>query len=142
MRELLRNPHLHLSHDPETGIVWMVRSGLAFDSIVELRSAHQPIVAALDALGREGKCLLVDTRLAPPRDDPEFEDTLRPIRGRIMRDFVRVAVLTRTVIGQLQVQRQARESSEQMGVFNLESEAIDYLRRGIDSRRIPPRQKG
>ena len=127
MLELLRNPHLHLKHDPATRIVWMVRSARPYESVAEMRQAHAAIPAALDDLGRRGRRLLVDTRLAPPRDDADFEAALKPIRARITRDFDRVAVLTRTVIGQLQVQRQARESEEQIGVFATEREAIAYL---------------
>lgn len=105
----------------------MVRSARPYESVAEMRQAHAAIPAALDDLGRRGRRLLVDTRLAPPRDDADFEAALKPIRARITRDFDRVAVLTRTVIGQLQVQRQARESEEQIGVFATEREAIAYL---------------
>ncbi len=140
MKELLRNPHLLLTYDAGTGVVRMARTARPYESIAEMRAAHGGIAGALDDLGREGKTLLVDTRLAPPRNDDAFEDALRPIRARITRGFARVAVLAQTVIGQLQVQRQARESEHRLAVFTAEQDAIAYLRDGVDLQRIPPRQ--
>jgi hypothetical protein len=141
MKELVKNPFVHLTYDETTSIVRMVRSAVPFRSAEELRNGLQPVPAALDTLGRDGKYLLVDTRLAIARDDAEFEVALRPMRARITRNFERVAVLTQTVIGQLQVQRQARESGEQAFVFTSEEEATAYLREGVDSRRMGPRSK-
>lgn len=139
MRELYRNPHVHVAYDPDTRVVWMVRSSLPLSGAAELLSTHDPIPRLLDTLGREHKSLLVDTRLAPPRNDPEFEAALRLLIFRITRDFVKVAVLTKTVVGQLQVQRQVRESGKITGVFASEEEAVAYLRAEPESRRTSPK---
>lgn len=117
----------------------MIRSAVPFDTIDDLHATHDAIPRVLDTLGREQKALLVDTRAAPPRNDPAFEAALRQLRFRITRGFRRVAVLTKSAVGQLQVQRQAREANEDMGVFASEEEAMAYLRGGPESRRPPPK---
>ncbi|MBK8251423.1 MAG: hypothetical protein IPK82_01985 [Polyangiaceae bacterium] len=138
VQELVRNAHVRVKFDPQTGLVRMVRTSTPIDTNEQLFESHVPIVTALDLIGREGKTLLIDTRLAPPRNDPEFEAALRPLRVRIARGFLRVAVVTRTATGQLQVQRQTRESGDDIRVFMSEEDAIAYLKGRLDSRRPPP----
>lgn len=138
MQELARNVHFRVKYDPKTGLVRMVRTSTPFDTNEQLFESHAPIVIALDAIGREGKTLLLDIRLAPPRNDPEFENALRPLLSRIVRGFLRVAVVTRTATGQLQVQRQVREAGDDIRVFMSEDDAIGYLKGRLDSRRPPP----
>lgn len=141
MKELFSNAHVRVEYDGETRIVWMIRSALPLSGAAELVATHDAIPRVLDTLGREGKALLVDTRLAPPRNDPEFEDALRSLRFRITRGFLRVAVLTRTVVGQLQVQRQGRQAGEETPVFASEGECVSYLLGAPESKRVTPESK-
>ncbi len=140
MRELHRDSYVTLAYDAASAIVWMTRSAEPFESVAALRRSHNSIPELLDGLGRHDKRLLVDVRLAPPRNDAPFEEALRTIRNRITRGFVRVAVLTQTVVGQLQVKRQAREAEEEFGVFASEKDAVAYLRAGVDPHKIPAKQ--
>lgn len=137
MVHLTQNDFIEAVFDPATRIVRLTRSRSVFSSAKEIRDAHRDLVDALDRLGRKGKSLLVDTRLAPPRNDKDFERAFAPVRAALIRDMERIAVLTRTVTGQLQVQRHARESGESIFVFVSERDALHYLRTGIDPTRTP-----
>lgn len=140
MKELLRDSHVSVIHDPDQGIVRMVRTAVPYGTLAEIERSQDQIAGALDSLGREKKALLFDVRLAPPRNDPEFEAVLQRNRPRLMRGFSRVAALTQTVTGQLQIQRHGREGGHPMEVFTSEEEAVAYLEGKIDSRKSPSRR--
>jgi hypothetical protein len=81
---------------------------------------------ALDEHGRSTSALVVDTRQAPPRNDPAFEEAFRPVRVRLLRGFVRVAVLVATPMGRLQAERHAREDGLSVRAFVDEAQAKAY----------------
>jgi hypothetical protein len=82
--------------------------------------------AALRAAG--ARRLLLDLRAGPPgRNDPEFERAGEAWRRQIAADFDRVAVLVRTAVGKLHVQRLAREVGKEPAIFMSEAEALAFL---------------
>ncbi|MFV8755306.1 hypothetical protein ACNOYE_32550 [Nannocystaceae bacterium ST9] len=60
--------------------------------------------------------ILFDTRLVVGRSDPEFEQEARRLREFMLARFRRVAVLVRSMAGEMQVQRLA-DTEERMLVF-------------------------
>ncbi len=70
-------------------------------------------------------------REGPLRNDSAFEVTLSRARGAIVARFARSAVLVKSAVGRLQMERYAREDKRQAPlVFGEEAEAIAYLAKG------------
>jgi hypothetical protein len=96
------------------------------------------VVGALRTVDRYRNVLLIDFRDAWGRNDAAFEQTVAPFRTETTRGFRRVAVLTRSLAGQLQVQRLAREDGvEALRCFDAEATAIAWLLEGLQSGRAP-----
>ncbi len=104
------------------------RTANAYTSVNEVRSAFDPVRRIVETLDRANTSVLVDMRLAPPRDDPEFEHAAGDQPKLLSRGFKRSAVLIRTAIGLLHVQRHMQRLGLPMKVFNDEQQALDYLR--------------
>ncbi len=71
--------------------------------------------------------LLVDLRDGPMRNDPAFEQVFRDRQRQLFGGFRRVALLVRTAVGALQINRQARAMGRTAVVFHDEQAAIDHL---------------
>lgn len=74
--------------------------------------------------------LLIDLRKSLGRNDPDFEERLVERRRELFRRFGRTAVLVRTAVGQMQVQRHVEEDGclGIVAVFSSEPEALAWLR--------------
>jgi len=85
----------------------------------------------MDTLPRGELGLIVDTRLAIGRSDDEFEGLMNELRPRMVGGFRRVAVLVRSAVGRLQVQRLGRADgiSDRLLVTSDEAEALTFARR-------------
>lgn len=88
----------------------LTRSAVPFKWVNEIDQACMPIQLELNRLGRRGKHLLVDTRLAMGNNDATFEVAFAAHRQRMVQGFARVAILVQTPLGRLQNQRLADES--------------------------------
>jgi hypothetical protein len=51
----------------------------------------------------------VDLRRARARNDPEFERAMEPHRKRMFEGFARRAIIVKSAVGRLHVQRHARQ---------------------------------
>lgn len=131
MLERIDNPYLYVDELPGLPIVRVQRTEQAASSVDELVAAYAEVKGLLAKLDRSGFGLLMDIRQAPGRNDPEFEKAFAPIRAEILSGFPRVAVLVRSSIGTLQVQRHAREDGLESEVrpFTDEAQAVAWLSR-------------
>ncbi len=109
------------------GIVRVVRLPNDFASMADMEEAMEELNAHLDSLGRAKLLLLVDTRRAKPRNDPEFEAAFAPHRKRMLSGFKQQAVLVRTEVGRLQVNRHARMDGTELQAFCDEKKAVRWL---------------
>jgi hypothetical protein len=108
-------------------VIRVVRTREPFESLTELDDSFRELNAYLDSRGRAKHRLLVDTRQAPSRNDTAFERAFAPHRTRMLAGFERRAVLVRSVVGKLQVQRHAREDEVDSHAFTDEAEALAWL---------------
>ncbi len=108
------------------------RTANAYTSVNEVRTAFDPVRRIIETLDRANTSVLVDMRLAPPRDDPDFERAAGDQPKLLSRGFKRSAVLIRTAIGLLHVQRHMQRLGLPMKVFNDEQQALDYLRGRVE----------
>jgi hypothetical protein len=119
-----KNDYYELTRAP-TGVFRLVRSTKPFQSTDELSVAHDAMLAALES--HHARALLIDLRNAPLKSDPEFESVFAPYRTRITRGAARVAVLVRSKVGALQVQRLAKTDRASSSVFDDEMAAVEWL---------------
>lgn len=127
VKELFRTPHWVVTEEPD-GVIRLERTSAPFDDFDQMESSMEDLNARMDRLNRPGHRLLVDTRQATGRNDPEFEQAFAPHRRRMLEGWQRRAVVVRRVVGQLQVQRHARADGLDVGAFLDPAEARRWLR--------------
>ena len=71
-----------------------------------------------------GGRVLLDLRLGPGRNDPEFEAATRDLRTQILSRFARVAIVVRSAVGKLHVKRLSEGEGQ---VFLDEEAALRHL---------------
>jgi hypothetical protein len=126
MFSLARSLYFELVHDESRRVVRWIRSATRMD-VAQMNQAMAPLPQAVAHLDRAGMGLIVDVRLAPARNDPEFERTMRDHLDALAQGFRRRAVLVRSAAGVLQVSRLDRNRLENSDVFRDEAEALAFL---------------
>jgi hypothetical protein len=116
----------HLTVQPSDRLARLVRGAAPFSSLQEMGKEMDAVNHALNPLRTSCVGLLVDVRLAPARNDPEFERAFEPHRVRLHAGFGRSAVLTKTTVGKMQVQRLGL-GARNLGAFVSEPEALAFL---------------
>ncbi|WP_437585320.1 hypothetical protein [Sorangium sp. So ce1000] len=128
MLEILRNAHYTVTVDPAVHLARVTRSAMPSESPEQFEERWMEVSRALDRVGRNGLCLLVDLRAAQGRNDLRFEAAMQRLRPIVMRGFRRVAMLVRTTAGALQIQRHFREDGIDRMIGSDEAQLLDYLR--------------
>lgn len=142
MPAVMETPWITLHLDAHAPLIRYTRTTEPYPSLREMERLHDEAARALDRLGRPRHSLLVDMRASPMNNDPGFERSAARARDVLVRGFPRVAVLVRTAVGSLQINRHIREGGHDIAVFTDEVQAIAYLLRdgvGTPSERPPPR---
>lgn len=111
----------------EGRIIRVQRSGRPYQSAADLNQERLLLGEALDKLGRSGRALLIDSRVAPHSTDEQLHEEFRRFRLEIARGFGRVAALVRTKVAILQVNRLIADSTASVQPFDDEAAAIAYL---------------
>lgn len=127
MRELYKSDYFVLTVDDERKIVHCVRSDRRFAATADFERACKDMLQALSTVDRRQYVMLVDVRLAPPRNDPAFEQVVERYHPRLYKGFRRVAVLVKTEAGRLQLTRLLRVILRHGRTFIDEQAAIAYL---------------
>jgi hypothetical protein len=126
MAELLRTRHFVVESVAGTPRIEVTRTAEPFESIEEMRAAFGEVSKVLDREGRQTSTLLIDTRAAPPRNDPAFEQAFNPVRTGLLSGFAKTAVLVKTVAGKLQAERHSKLDGLRLAVFTDIEEARAY----------------
>ncbi len=136
-------PHTTLAYDsaywsvctPNEGrVIEVTRHRKAFESAAHVHEVTQPVQEVLDRLGRSNHTLLIDSRDAPPRNDPAYESWFTKHRTQMVEGFPRVAVLMGSMAGVLQTSRLAHDDetlaphAARIRVFQDEAKAQAFLR--------------
>lgn len=121
----------------DSGFVRLVRSAARFESKAQINAARVWVARQLDALGRAGRGILIDSRLGPPSTDFEHGAEFCELRRETERGFSRIAVLVQTKLGVLQAHRIAAQDKSGLVVFENESDAAEFARGPANSRRTP-----
>ncbi|MFK7986713.1 MAG: hypothetical protein AB8I08_11870 [Sandaracinaceae bacterium] len=123
------NPHIQAEEHPDLRVLVIRRTASRPESPETLVAAYRE---ALQLSGRsyDGWGLLIDSRLAPGRNDPAFETAMNALRLQASEVFPRVSVLVESAIGLLQSQRLRVESGAIGLITRDEDEAMAFAVRG------------
>jgi hypothetical protein len=114
-----------LLHDGR--IICVRRSARRFENPQELRLERSLLVKKLNGIGRTGRGLLIDSRIAPHSTDEKLQEEFRRFRVDVSRGFERVATVVRTKVAILQVNRLCADQALTVQPFDDEAAAISYL---------------
>lgn len=118
-------------HRLASSLVHVVRSDAAIETLEQVDETWGGVSQSLLSLDKAKHVLLLDMRNARGRNDDAFERRVAPHRAATVQGFPRVAVLVRSLPGQLQVQRHAREDGlGGVRIFASETEALAWLGHG------------
>jgi hypothetical protein len=127
MRELYRSEHFLMTVDDARGLLRRARTAQPYASFAEIERVYEELLRAMEAVDRRRHAVLLDVRLAPPRNDPAFEQLIRLYRMRLFNGFRRAAILTKTEAGRLQIGRLYQDLPFEVRTFLDEATAIAYL---------------
>ena len=121
----------------EPGIVLMRRTREPLpDGVLELQHFYEELHQLFGRLPTDELDLIVDSRLAPGRNDETFERVQTEYRERIFCRFRRTVIVMGTVAGRLQVARYAREQpGYTFHTYPDVPSAVEALRRPPSTRR-------
>ena len=134
-RVLLKNEYAEVTLDESTRIVHFRRSTTALASKEAVERFFVELEAASPKKDRAQMRLLIDVREAPSRNDPAFENAFIRFRPRIFGGFERRAVLVKSQVGKLQVNRLVRAAGLEERTFFDEAEARSWLLTGVERER-------
>jgi hypothetical protein len=124
VRVLYANKLVELQVSDDARIAWIRRSK------TPSRDADpKEFLEFLTALGRlpvADMAVIVDTREAPGRNDEEFEQKILPQFNAATEKFAKQAMLVRTEVGRIQMQRILKENKKDFPIFTDEEEARRY----------------
>lgn len=116
--------HMDFGADPQRQVILLVRKASGKVTAAELERALRSVQATLGY--PHGWSILFDTRQAVGRSGPEFEQEAARFREYMLEHFRRVAVLVRSAIGEMQVQR-FQDRKARMLVFRDVDQALAFL---------------
>jgi hypothetical protein len=132
----------------ETDLI-LAEEDLDYDVLIVVRSSVPATAAGIERtftelMGRLRPAhkqwgLLIDTRLAPARSDPEVEAALARLAAALQRHFARMVVLVASAAGQLQAQRVDRNADGAARFSRDPGEAFEMAAGMID---VPPSRGG
>lgn len=125
MREVFASEHYRVDFSSEPRLIRVTRTQVP-QSAQLLAPLVDEIVGVVSSL--RPAPVLIDMRLAPGNNDPEFERAATAALRRLLRGFSKVAILVHSAVGRLHFQRMSRESGEALHIFFEEEEALWFLR--------------
>ncbi len=127
-RPPLATPYWLVEPAPSMAVLLARRTACRYANEDEVRWSLQALVGYLDSYARPHWSMLLDFRAyGPGRNDESFERTTRPLRARVVQDFLRVAVLVRTSAGYMQLARMRREDGGSYRVYRDAEAARAYV---------------
>lgn len=119
MRVLHQDEYYRAAID-DAGVVFLTRSDAPWPDLDTAKARTDAAVSVVRAqLGeRRGPGMVMDFRLARSRNDESFESTMAEYRDAVSESFERVAVVVRTTVGRLQINRLNQDRANAPQVFD------------------------
>jgi hypothetical protein len=125
---LFADAHVTVVLDEVRGFVRYTRSTAPFASVADVTSSHDKMASSLPPWLPASLKLLIDVRLAPPRNDEAFEAVVTSTIVKFIGRFAKHAFLVKSAVGRLQTQRLARDRGDaHPPIFDDETAALRHL---------------
>jgi hypothetical protein len=133
-RVLVSSPYIVAEEDALHRVVTVTRSAKPAGATgEELLDSYRQLVSQIEPRHKEYG-LLIDSRLAPGRSNPEFEQAVGKITSTAQRQFARVVILIASAVGELQVRRLQRERHGREHITRDYDEALALARGAAEHR--------
>jgi len=119
--------------DDAVGILRRTRSAERFGTVADLEAEYAGLLRAMSSIERARHAQLIDTRDAPPRNDPAFEAAVARHHAALYQGFCASAVLVQSAVGKLHVRRMLGSSGVEARVFTDEQEALHHLQKELEA---------
>jgi hypothetical protein len=103
------------------------RTTRRYEDLAELAPSFQAIYDRVAVRRPSANAVLVDLRAIVGRNDAQFEAALAPLRRELLSKFARAALLVRTSIGRMQLQRYLEDDGIRAEVFSDEEAAMAWF---------------
>lgn len=127
-RTLLDSEYYRITASSPGSVLVITRKPRAFCTKTEVDEACDPVQALLDNAGRSRHRIVIDSRRAVGRNDPDYETWFAHHRRRMVLGFQRAALVVATPVGMLHVQRLLRQdaTADTVRVFTELEDAMQY----------------
>lgn len=112
----MENEYFVVTVDEAAKLVRVKRTTTQYPSIEVLRESNDERARKLAPLAGKGYAMLLDARDGPLRNDPAFENETIAARAKMIDHFSKVAILVRTAVGALQMNRLQRDERSKIHV--------------------------
>ncbi len=127
METLHDNEYARIEWDASRSLLTFRRTRKPFASLRDALAEMETLRTQAERVGLRTSAILVDSREAPLRADPEFEALSEKHFLPLVKRFRRAAVLIASATGRLQVGRIRREQSAGYEVFDEVGAALAFL---------------
>lgn len=121
------DPYATVTYFPERKLVVYRRKATPYPDVKSVRASLEASRASMPGTRLSHHVFLMDVREGPMRVDPEFESATREAGPELSKMFLRSAVLVKTAVGKLQMNRIRQERNTAFQVFDDEAKAYEYL---------------
>jgi hypothetical protein len=121
------DPYATVTYFPEKRLVIYRRKATPYPDAKTVRASLEASRSSMPGTRLSHHVFLMDVREGPMRSDPEFESATRDAGPELSKMFLRAAVLVKTAVGKLQMNRIRQERSTAFEVFDDEAKALEYL---------------
>ena len=128
MREIFADRFYSVSLGDD-GVVRLIRTPERIERLADMQASLDELSIVLRAAVADEtpRGILMDFRAVLPRNDDDFESMMSAYRRELAAAFGRIAVLTQTQVGKLQMARLDRRDGTETATFEDEAEAMTYL---------------
>jgi hypothetical protein len=125
--QMAKTPYWILERDPGASYFRMRRTSKPLEASDDYSRDLEKVKPIFRAVNTSYLGLLVDVRDGPIRNDPDFENAARPYQELMLNAFGRVAILVKTPVGKMQMQRIVAVVAPKVPVFDDEQAALAFM---------------
>lgn len=127
MRRIHASKQWLLDERPD-GVLLVTRTAEPYANSTDITRTFDDLLTALGPYRGTTRALLCDVRQARGRSDPEYYQAASREPEELAKHFLRVAILVRTAVGEMQARRVLKGIARRIGVFASEEEALAFLK--------------
>lgn len=113
------------------GVLAVERSAKDYEDVEAIRAAAAQLRVVFAGRIRAQTAIVVDLRPARGRSDATFETVWAPLRKELFSGWAAIAVVCKTEVGRMHIQRHMRQDGFDWHVVTDEQAALDHVRGAV-----------